>query len=153
MSSVDEMWFKPKELESYKLQDDDIVVSEGGDVGKCVMWKEKFGEMYFQNSVNRIRVLTGVPKYVFYVFQHYALNQVFANTVNKVSIAHLTKDKIVAYHMPTPDVGEQRAVVAYLDNENAKFRELKVKVLDQISLLKERRTSLISHAVTGKIKV
>lgn len=153
LSSVDEMWFKPKELESYKLQDDDIVVSEGGDVGKCVMWKEKFGEMYFQNSVNRIRVLTGVPKYVFYVFQHYALNQVFANTVNKVSIAHLTKDKIVAYHMPTPDVGEQRAVVAYLDNENAKFRELKVKVLDQISLLKERRTSLISHAVTGKIKV
>lgn len=153
LRDVDEMWFKPAEIESYKLLDDDIIVSEGGDVGKCVMWKKEFGEMYFQNSANRVRVTGANPKYIFYVFQHYALNQVFANTVNKVSIAHLTKDKIVAYHLPIPSKNEQDTIVEYLDEENEKFRNLKAKILEQINLLKERRVSLISNVVTGRVKV
>lgn len=154
LSSVDEMWFKPNEIQSYSLLDDDIVVSEGGDVGKCVMWREEFGEMYFQNSVNRVRVAENTEaKYVYYVFQHFALNQVFMNTVNKVSIAHLTKDKIATYHIPMPNEAEQGRIADYLDTEDTKFRELKQKIQTQITLLRERRTSLISHAVTGKIKI
>lgn len=154
LSSVDKMWFKPAEIKSYDLQDDDIVVSEGGEVGKCVMWRKEFGEMYFQNSVNRVRVSDSVAaKYIYYVFQHLALNQIFMNTVNKVSIAHLTKDKIVTYHVPMPGKIEQRQIADFLDNEDKKFQELKQKIQTQITLLRERRTSLISHAVTGKIKV
>lgn len=154
LSSVDEMWFKPNEIQSYSLLDDDIVVSEGGDVGKCVMWREEFGEMYFQNSVNRVRVAENTEaKYVYYVFQHFALNQVFMNTVNKVSIAHLTKDKIATYYIPMPNEAEQRRIADYLDTGDTKFRELKQKIQTQITLLRERRTSLISHAVTGKVKV
>lgn len=154
LSSVDEMWFKPRELEDYRLKEGDIAVSEGGDVGKCIMWRDAYGEMYFQNSVNRVRVKNSdVAKYVYYVFQHLALNQVFMNTVNRVSIAHLTKDKLVTYHIPMPEKDEQQQVTEYLDNEDEKFRKLKQKIQTQITLLRERRTSLISHAVTGKIKV
>ena len=154
LSNVDEMWFKPNELQSYALKDRDIVVSEGGEVGKCVMWSQQFGEMYFQNSVNRVRVTSGVnPKFVYYSFQHLALNQVFSNTVNKVSIAHLTKDKIVTYKIAMPPQHEQDQIAKFLDDENVKFLELRKKINKQISLLKVRRASLISHAVTGKIKV
>jgi type I restriction enzyme S subunit len=154
LANVDNMWFKPAELLSYQLKDHDIIVSEGGEVGKCVMWQKVYGEMYFQNSVNRVRVKENIdPKYIYYVFQHLALNKVFMNTVNKVSIAHLTKDKIVTYHIPTPSKAEQKEISDFLDAENTAFRKLKQKIQTQISLLRERRTSLISHAVTGKVKV
>jgi type I restriction enzyme, S subunit len=154
LKSVDEMWFKPRELEDYRLKEGDIVVSEGGDVGKCIMWQDSYGELYFQNSVNRVRVISSVvAKYVYYVFQHLALNEVFMNTVNKVSIAHLTKDKLVTYHIPMPSVEDQQIIADYLDAEDVKFRKLRKKIQAQIILLKERRTSLISHAVTGKVRV
>ena len=48
---------------------------------------------------------------------------------------------------------EQRLIVEFLENEEAKIARMNKAILNQIDLLKERRTSLISHAVTGKIKV
>lgn len=52
-----------------------------------------------------------------------------------------------------PPVEEQRAVVAYLKSELAKFDALTAEAQRAIELLKERRTALISAAVTGQIDV
>ena len=54
---------------------------------------------------------------------------------------------------PLPPIEEQKNIVSKINSENEKVAVLKKKIQTQIKLLKERRTSLISHAVTGKIKV
>ncbi|MNY43587.1 hypothetical protein D3C86_1785610 [compost metagenome] len=51
------------------------------------------------------------------------------------------------------DYTKQEAIVAYLDSENEAFEAFRLKIEEQISLLKERRNSLISNAVTGKVKI
>ena len=53
--------------------------------------------------------------------------------------------------MPSPK--EQSNISTFLDNETTKIDTLIEKQLQQIALLKERRTALISAAVTGKIDV
>jgi type I restriction enzyme S subunit len=58
-------------------------------------------------------------------------------------------DEKVAIPMRT----EQEEIAMYLAKEDKKVAKLKQKIQTQITLLRERRTSLISHAVTGKIKV
>lgn len=55
--------------------------------------------------------------------------------------------------LPQPSIEEQRAIVEHLGDFIAKSDELKQKIQTQITLLHERRTALISHAVTGKVKV
>lgn len=57
------------------------------------------------------------------------------------------------FYVPLPPLDEQLMIVEYIDKLNIKTDKLKNKIKDQISLLKERRVSLISNAVTGKIKV
>ncbi|MCA9346925.1 restriction endonuclease subunit S, partial [Candidatus Saccharibacteria bacterium] len=52
-----------------------------------------------------------------------------------------------------PPVPEQKEIVTFLDNENKTLEQLKQKIEKQVDILKERRISLISKAVTGKIKV
>ena len=52
-----------------------------------------------------------------------------------------------------PPLAEQRAIVAHLDEKCGKIDELKAKAERAIALLKERRSALISAAVTGKIDV
>ncbi len=55
--------------------------------------------------------------------------------------------------LPQPSIEEQRAIAEHLDDFIAKSDELKQKIQTQITLLRERRTSLISHAVTGKVRI
>lgn len=58
-------------------------------------------------------------------------------------------DEKVAIPMRT----EQEEIAKYLAKEDKKVAKLKQKIQTQITLLRERRTSLISHAVTGKVKI
>lgn len=53
--------------------------------------------------------------------------------------------------LPVPPLSEQQAIVAYIKKETAKLDALKEAAERTIVLLKERRTALISEAVTGKI--
>ncbi len=52
-----------------------------------------------------------------------------------------------------PPLKEQKRIIAFLDKEIAKIDTLIEKCETAIELLKERRTALISAAVTGKIDV
>jgi type I restriction enzyme S subunit len=55
--------------------------------------------------------------------------------------------------MPYPPVEEQREIVAYLQQELTRFDTLTTEAQRAIDLLQERRTALISAAVTGQIDV
>jgi type I restriction enzyme S subunit len=52
-----------------------------------------------------------------------------------------------------PPVDEQTAIAIYIDRETAKLDALTAEAERAIVLLQERRTALISAAVTGKIDV
>ena len=52
-----------------------------------------------------------------------------------------------------PPLVEQTAIVAFIDSETAKLDKLTCEAERAIDLLQERRTALISAAVTGKIDV
>ncbi len=55
--------------------------------------------------------------------------------------------------IPVPTLKEQKEIAQYLSRKNDDFIALINKVKDSITLLQERRTALISAAVTGKIDV
>lgn len=54
---------------------------------------------------------------------------------------------------PAPPLEEQQTIAAFLDRETAKFDALTAEANRAIALLQERRSALISAAVTGKIDV
>ena len=55
--------------------------------------------------------------------------------------------------IPVPPIDEQRAILGYIEAETARLDALKSEAERAIELLKERRSALISAAVTGKIDV
>ncbi len=50
-------------------------------------------------------------------------------------------------------IDEQKEIVIYLDDKTFKINSLILKAQNAIELMQERRTALISAAVTGKIDV
>ncbi|NJD36498.1 MAG: restriction endonuclease subunit S [Betaproteobacteria bacterium] len=65
----------------------------------------------------------------------------------------ITCGQIGNLRIPLPSLAEQRAISAFLDIETAKFDTLTAEAQHAIDLLQERRTALISAAVTGQIDV
>jgi type I restriction enzyme S subunit len=72
---------------------------------------------------------------------------------NKSTIAHFTAEKVARSPVFVPPLDEQKQIAAYLDSETSKIDQLIDKANQSIALLKERRSSLISAAVTGKFDV
>ena len=62
-------------------------------------------------------------------------------------------DELGQLYMPYPSKVEQNEIVSFLESELDKFDPLIAEAQLAISLLQERRTALISAAVTGKIDV
>lgn len=65
----------------------------------------------------------------------------------------LYPDAFLAMSLPVPSVDEQRAIVEFLDHRLAQWDGLVAEAERGIALLLERRTALISAAVTGQIDV
>ena len=149
VSSVDEMWFSPKELMEYRLKKGDLVLSEGGEVGKTCIWNDELQECYIQNSAHKVSFIGNfVPEYYLYVLFTFGKFGVFDSIVNKVSIGHLTKDKLINLELPVPPKSEQTRIAHFLDQKTAQLDQAIAQKEQLIELLKERRQILIQNAVT-----
>lgn len=67
--------------------------------------------------------------------------------------ANLNIDRIGTVKASFPSLADQREIVAILDTLHNQYAKIEIKAVNAIELLNERRTALISAAVTGKIDV
>jgi type I restriction enzyme S subunit len=72
---------------------------------------------------------------------------------NETTIEHLPAEKLRRYRLPFPPIEEQFAIVRFLKSEIGRLELLSLEASRGITLLQERRSALISAAVTGKIDV
>jgi type I restriction enzyme S subunit len=77
----------------------------------------------------------------------------FSPETTGVSVPHISPDQIKKFVIPIPPVHEQIEIVNDVKRSLAKFGTLITESETAITLLQERRTALISAAVTGQIDV
>ena len=107
----------------------------------------------YHSIVARLTSEEVVPEYQAYYFaseQH--RNQIRAR-VSGVKVFSISQSIIANAWSLLPPKKKQEDIAQFLDIQEQKTKELKQKIQTQITLLRERRTSLISHAVTGKVRV
>lgn len=154
IDDVKEMWFSDKELKKYRLNKNDLLVSEGGEVGRTCIWKEELDECYIQNSVHKVTMNDNCePHYFLQQFYMFGKKGAFDLIVNRISIAHLTVEKLKEVEFIAPPLKEQQSIVRHIETECTRIDAKIAKTQKLIELLTEYRTALISEVVTGKIKV
>ena len=75
-------------------------------------------------------------------------NMMIGSTFKRINV-----EEIRSFLMPSPPSAEQAEIATFLESESAKFDTLTTEAQRAIDLLQERRTALISAAVTGQIDV
>ena len=141
----------------FRLIPGDLLVNEGGSYpGRAAIWTGKIEECYYQKALHRLRAHRPEEDSTrfFYYLMSWAANQgVFVAGGNETTIEHLPAEKRRRYRFAFPPLTEQLAIAEFLDRELAKFDALTAETQRAIDILQERRTALISAAVTGQIDV
>lgn len=92
------------------------------------------------------------PKFASYLLRAYDVTKVFYSMGGGLRQSLKFSD-IKRLPILVPRASEQLEIVSYLDAQTARMNALMVEAKQAITLLQERRTALISAAVTGKIDV
>lgn len=149
VSDIKQMWLSPRDRGQLTLQLGDLLVSEGGDVGRSCIWQNEISNCAFQNSVNRVRATHGGSTRYLYYWMSTIKDKGYVDVLcNKSTIAHFTAEKVAAVPVPFPLLPEQTAIATFLDHETAKIDALVAEQEKLINLLQEKRQAVISHAVT-----
>lgn len=82
------------------------------------------------------------------VIIHQLAHMMIGSTFKRINV-----EEIRSFVIPSPPSEEQKEIAAYLEEETTKFDTLTAEAQRAIDLLQERRTALISAAVTGQIDV
>ena len=153
IDDLPEMDVAPDEFERFTLKRGDLLVCEGGEVGRTATWNGGLGRCAFQKAIHRLRPQSDGenPRFLYYCMLFAASAGVFVAEGNPNTISHLTGEKLRRYRFPSPPLPEQTAVASFLDRETATIDALIAEAQRAIDLLQERRTVLISAAVTGQI--
>ena len=133
----------------------DLIFSRNATVGEVAQVSSSHPRFAMGQDVVLLRKLS--PEYSSDYFQHVIRSPIIilqlANMMIGSTFKRINVEEIRSFIVPFPPYTEQAEIAAFLDTETAKFDTLTAETQRAIALLQERRTALISAAVTGQIDV
>ena len=125
------------------------------DIGIASTCLRSIPRATFAGFLIRFRPYEGTldPGYSTYLFRNQGVKEHFAGTMNIVTRASLSQGELRSLPICLPPLSEQREIAAMIDSQTEQLRSLIYRTEQTISLLQERRSALISAAVTGQIDV
>jgi type I restriction enzyme S subunit len=138
----------------------DLLISRANTrelVGSAAIAMREYKNLLLCDKLYRLRFLNGVCSPMFialYLGTNGARGQIeLAATGASSSMVNIAQSTILDMNVALPTLKEQEAIVLYLDQQSVRFDTLTNEAQCAIDLLQERRSALISAAVTGKIDV
>ena len=111
LTDVKSMRFEQNELERYSIKKGDMLICEGGDVGRCCIWEIEESILY-QNAIHRVRFYDKINcKFYMYVMMFFEFNGILKKISNGVTIKHLTGIALSGLVCPLPPLKEQTRIV------------------------------------------
>lgn len=134
---------------------DILVTRVGAGIGEaCIVDIDLEFSIYVSLTHIRVKPHIAHNKFIMYFFgTDYCKFLNFEGTVTGGGVGNLNVNNVEKYKIALPSVREQQEIVDYLDSYIDKQNKLIAKAESAIQLMQERRTALISFAVTGKIDV
>ena len=115
LSDLKEMRFEPEELDRYTVRRNDLLICEGGDVGRSCVWTDE-REILYQNALHRVRFYGGCnPFYFMYYMMYYESRGIIKALCKGVTIKHLTGNVLSLIPFALPPIEEQGRIVERLN--------------------------------------
>ena len=116
LSKIKHAQFTEIELAKYLLQKNDLLICEGGDIGRAAIWDIN-ETMYYQNALHRVRFYGKIfPKFFLYILSLYKALGLLDKKSKGMTIKHFTKSALNSIVIPLPPLLEQKRIIEKIEH-------------------------------------
>ena len=113
LDNLKKMPFKDTEIEKCTIHKGDLLVLEGGDIGRAAIWNEDY-DMRIQNHIHKLRPFFDIETKFFYYLLNYYKNNELING-NGIGLQGLSSNKLHFLIVPLPPLNEQKRIVKRIE--------------------------------------
>ena len=125
LNNLKKMFFKESEIEKCSVQKGDLLVCEGGDIGRAAIWNFDY-QVCIQNHIHKLRGYIQLSTlFYYYIFLYYKLNNSISG--RGIGIQGLSSNALHNLVVPLPPLVEQKRIVAKIEELLALCDKLKLK--------------------------
>jgi type I restriction enzyme, S subunit len=150
-SDIKEMRIADDERERYAVRDGDLLMCEGGEPGRCAVWRGDT-EIYFQKALHRIRPFGDLDAdYLAYYMRFAAQSGLLVPFLTGTTIKHLPGAKLVDVPVAIPPRASQRVVVAKVSRALERIQAALAHVEKGVEQIQDLRASVRQAAGHGTL--
>lgn len=150
--SVDEA--TRERLSRHQLEEGDLIFARRGELGRCaIVTKDQEGWLCGTGSLKAKLNSKLIPEYSYLLITSDGVVAELSLESKGSTMDNLNTETLGRVRLPVPPESEQLEVLSYVHKVSGQFKKLIDNANTAINLMQERRTALISAAVTGKIDV
>ena len=154
LSTLDEMDFSNEEVAKLSLKPGDLLVCEGGEVGRTAIWRGELEVCLHQNHIHRLRRLNDRVIPEFYMYWMQAAFQVFKSyrdQESKTTIPNLSGNRLRSFMVPFPPTVEQKRIVATVQESMDYVEKLKLAAEKQLQTIDMLPQSILRKVFSRKL--
>lgn len=139
LDNLNEMDFNEADRIEFELRDGDLLVCEGGEIGRCAVWHNEIQPCYFQKALHRVRCKKEIvlPDYLAWWFKYNCDNKGFAAIEGaKATISHLPGAKLKALLVSVPPIEQQKQFATFVEQKE-KSKTTISRSLEKLETLKK----------------
>ena len=117
-SELPTMSFDSREIEKYELRKGDLLVCEGGEIGRAAIWQEEIPGMLYQKALHRLRPRSSndIPEFMFHYLRYCAKKGILEGVATGTTIRHLPMEKLSQLSLPFPSKEDQERIALLMSD-------------------------------------
>jgi type I restriction enzyme, S subunit len=154
LGDVAEMDFTDEEFERLQVLPRDLLICEGGEVGRAAIWRGQMESVGYQKALHRVRAVAGVePEFLLYLFMRLAQTNGFDPYVTGSTIKHLPQEDLREVHVPLPPSNEQRRIVGAVEEQFSRLDAAETSLDAAIRRTVAYREAVLAEAFSASWRV
>lgn len=145
LQDLPRMSFSVPERSKFSLLPGDLLVCEGGEIGRAAIWQDVGREMVFQKALHRLRPRSAdcSPRFFLHYLRYLANARELEKIATGTTIMHLPQERLAALRLPFPEI---RLQVSFADELDEIIRA-ESEALQRTERLKALKTGLMQKVL------
>jgi len=154
LSTLDKMDFTEDEVNKLSLKSGDLLICEGGEVGRAAVWRGELEVCIYQNHIHRLRGINKklIPEfYMYWMYTAFKVFHLYSGQASDTTISNISSNRLKSFLIPEPPLKTQEHIVVKLKERMTYIDKLQTSIEKQFEAMNALSQLVLREAFEGQL--